>query len=176
MLEKTFVELNPDVGCHILTFLDGIDAINFLETVNNDQQFWCIAKTLDHHFMELIKMFCGHQRISLSPDTLPFNFTDEHEIVDGRAIPVSNRYSDFKYPSQRLYVHPCFSVEGFIRLCEVYRTPLFKCYSRLLPLNTVFYDADFGLLNYEWYAHTIGSERTLNDHEKKLFQGRNDRR
>ncbi|CAF3439191.1 unnamed protein product, partial [Rotaria socialis] len=46
------------------------------------------------------------------------------------------------------------------------------CYSRLLPLNTVCYNynADFGLLDYEWYGHTIGAERLLNDYEKTLFR------
>ncbi len=41
MITSTIVELNQDIGCHILTFLDGIDATNFIEAVNNSEQFRC---------------------------------------------------------------------------------------------------------------------------------------
>ena len=171
MTERTVVELNQDVGCHLLKFLEGIDATNFIEAVNDSPQFWSIAKTSDYHFIEMIKGFCGHQRILL-PRALFENFTDECEIDDERLMVVSKRYSDVIEPSERLYIHPCFSTEGFTKLCEVYKTSLFSCYSRLLPFNNVFYNADFGLLDYEWYSHTIGSDRMLNDHEKSLFKGK----
>jgi hypothetical protein len=171
MTENTVVELNQDVGCYLLRFIDGIDAVNFIEAVNDTQQFWSIAKTSNHHFIEMIKVFYGHQRILL-PRALFEDFTNEYEIDDEQLIVVSKRYSDVIEPSERLYIHPCFSTEGFNKLCKVYKTFLFSCYSRLLPLNTVYYNADFGLLDYEWYGHTIGSERMLNDHEKNLFKGK----
>jgi hypothetical protein len=173
MTENTVVELNQDVGCYLLRFIDGIDAVNFIEAVNDSRQFSSIAKTTDHHFIEMIKVFCDHQRILL-PRALFEDFTNEYGIDDEQLIVVSKRYSDVIEPSQRLYIHPCFSTEGFTKLCEVYKTSLFSCYSRLLPLNTVCfnYNADFGLLNYEWYGHTIGSGRMLNDHEKNLFKGK----
>ena len=41
-----------------------------------------------------------------------------------------------------------------------------------MPFNTTWYDADFGLLNYETYGHTSGSERVLNDHELNLFKSK----
>jgi hypothetical protein len=44
------IELNQLVGYHLLTFIDGADATNFIEAVNDSKQFWSIAKTLDHHF------------------------------------------------------------------------------------------------------------------------------
>ncbi|CAF3285241.1 unnamed protein product [Rotaria sp. Silwood2] len=171
MTGNTVVELNQDVGCYLLRFIDGVDAVNFIEAVNNSRQFWSIAKTSNHHFIEMIKAFRGHHRILLSR-ALFEDFTDEYEIDDEQLIVVSKRYSDVIEPSIRLYIHPCFSTEGFTKLCEVYKTSLFSCYSRLLPLNTVCYNynADFGLLDYEWYGHTIGSERMLNDHEKNLFK------
>ena len=113
-------------------------------------------------------------RILLSR-TLFEDFTNEYEIDNEQLIAISTRYSNVIEPSERLYIHPCFSTKGFRKLCEVYKTPLFSCYSRLLPLNTVCYSytANFGLLDYEWYGHTIGSERMLNDHEKTLFKGNN---
>jgi hypothetical protein len=89
--------LIKDVGCHLLKFLDGIDAtINFLEAVNDSRQFWSIAKTSDYHFIEMVKGFCGHQRILL-PCTVE-NFTDECEIDDGRLMVVSKHYSDVIEP------------------------------------------------------------------------------
>jgi hypothetical protein len=173
MTENTVVQLNQDIGCYLLRFIDGIDAVNFIEAVNDTQEFLAIAKTLDYQFTETIKMFCGHPRILL-PRMLFEDFTNEYEIDNEQLIVVSKRSSDVIEPSQRLYIHPCFSTEGFTKLCVVYKTPLFGCYSRLLPLNTVCYDcnADFGLLNYEWYGHTIGSQRMLNEHEKSLFKGK----
>ncbi|CAF1566950.1 unnamed protein product [Adineta ricciae] len=169
MNRDTIVELNQDIGCYLLRFIDGLDATNFIEAVNNTNQFSSIAKTLDHHFIELFKGFCGHQRILL-PRVLFESFTEDYEIDDTRLRLVSKYYSDVIEPSERLYVHPCFSTSGFAKLCEVYKTSLFECYSRLVPLNNVWYSADFDLLNYESYVHTIGSERLLNDHEKKLFK------
>ncbi|CAM4962682.1 unnamed protein product [Rotaria socialis] len=171
MTKNKVVELNQDVGCYLLRFIDGIDAINFIEAVNDSRQFRSIAKTSDYHFIQMIKVFCGHSRILLP--CAPFeDFTNEYEIDDEQLILLSKRYSDTIEPSIRLYIHPCFSTEGFTKLCEVYQTSLFSCYSHLLPLNTVCYNynADFGLLDYEWYGHTIGAERMLNDHEKHLFK------
>ena len=173
MSKNTVVQLNQDIGCYLLRFIDGIDAVNFIEAVNDSRQFWSIAKKSDHHFIEMIKAFCDHQKVLL-PRALFENFTNEYEIDDEQLIVISKRYSDVIEPSTRLYIHPCFSTEGFTKLCEVYKTSLFSCYSRLLPLNTVCYNysADFGLLDYEWYGHTIGSERMLNVHEKTLFKGK----
>ncbi|CAF2050749.1 unnamed protein product [Rotaria magnacalcarata] len=171
MTENTVVELNQDVGCYLLRFIGGIDAINFIEAVNDSRQFRSIAKTSDYHFIQMIKVFCGHSRILLP--RAPFeDCTNEYEIDDEQFILLSKRYYDTIEPSIRLYIHPCFSTEGFTKLCKVYQTSLFSCYSRLLPLNTVCYNynADFGLLDYEWYGHTIGAERLLNDYEKTLFR------
>lgn len=176
MTDHTVVELNRDIGYYLLMFLDGIDATNFIEAVNNSQQFWSIAKTSDYHFIELIKSFCGHPRIPLSTYAVLGDFTNEYEIDDEQLTVVSTRYSDVTEPSERLFIHPCFSIEGFATLCRVYKTSLFKCYCRLLPLNTVCYNADFGLLNYEWYGDTVGAERLMNDHEKKMFKGNNNRK
>jgi hypothetical protein len=171
MSKNTVVELNEVVGCHLFKFLDGIDTTNFIEAVDGSEQFGSIAKTFDYHFNKLISVFCNYQRILL-PRALFECFTGESEIDEERLVVVSTRYSSVIQPSERLYIYPCFSVEGFSKLCEVYKTSLFKCYCRLLPLNTVWYYADFGLLNYEWYGHTVGLERILNDHEKNLFKGK----
>lgn len=175
MMRNRIVELNPDIGCYLLRFIDGIDAVNFIEAANDSRQFWSIAKTSDYHFIEIIKAFCGHHRILL-PRALFLDFTDEYEIDDEQLVLISKRYRYSKTiePSERLFIHPCFSTEGFTKLCEVYKTSLFSCYCRLLPLNTIYYnyDANFGLLDYEWYGQTIGSKRLLNDHEKYLFKGK----
>lgn len=171
MTENTIVELNQLIGCHILSFLDEIDATNFIEAVNESTQFRSIAKTSDYHFIELIKIFCGHQRIIL-PRTMFENNIDDCQIDNEQLIMFSTRYSSVIQPSERLYIHPCFSIEGFSKLCEVYQTFLFRCYCRLLPFNTFGYDADFGLLNYDSYGHTIGAKRLLNDHERNLFRSK----
>ena len=171
MSKNTIIELNTVVGCHLLKFLDGIDAINFIEAVESSEQFGSIAKTFDHQFTRLISAFCNYQRILL-PRVLFECFTGESEIDEERLVVASTRYSSFIQPSERLYIHSCFSLDGFSKLCKVYKTDFFKCYCRLLPLNTVWYHADFGLFDYEWYGHTVGLERILNDHEKKLFKGK----
>lgn len=171
MSKNTAVKLNEVVGCHLLKFLNGIDAANFVEAADGSEQFGSIAKTLDHHFIRLFSVFYDYQRILL-PRALFECFMGENEIDDERLVVVPTRYSSVIQPSERLYIHPCFSIESFSKLCEVYRTSLFKCYCRLLPLNTFCYYADFGLLDYEWYGRTIGLKRILNDHERKLFKGK----
>ena len=171
MSKNTVVRLNAVVGCHLLKFLDGIDATNFIEAVDNSKQFGSIAKTFDYHFIKLISVFYSYPRILL-PRALFECFTGESEVDDKRLIVISTRYSSFIQPTERLHIYPCFSLDGFSQLCEMYQTSFFKCYCRLLPLNTVWYDADFGLLDYEWYGQTVGQQRILNDHEKKLFKGK----
>jgi len=143
-----------------------------MQAVNDSQQFWSIARTSNHYFIKQIKTLRSHQRIFLSRVSFD-DFMNESEIDDEQLIVVSKSYSNVVKSSIRLYVHSCFAVSGFAKLCEVYRTPLFSCYSQLLLLNTVCYDysADLDLLGYQWYWHTIGSERILNDHEKFLFRG-----
>jgi hypothetical protein len=147
MTEDACVPLNQVIGRHLLTFLYGTDAINFVEAVNDSV----------------------HARICL-PHRLFGCYLDDCDINEDKLALVTNRYSTKIQPGIRLIVHPCFSVDGFRKLAKLYKTPLFECYSRLLPLNTVTYSADFGLLNYLLYSRMIGSGRILNDHENKLFQ------
>ncbi|CAF1611904.1 unnamed protein product [Rotaria magnacalcarata] len=167
--KNTNVELNHVVGCHLLSFLHGMDVINFLEAVNTSNQFWSIAPTAGHYFIELTKIFLGYKRIVL-PRTLFERYTDKYYIDDEQGFLVSERYTYFIEPLQRIFIHPCFSTAGFSKLCPLYKTSLFKCYSRILPFNNSWYDADFPLVNYELYRHTIGSERLLNNHEENLFK------
>ena len=171
MAGKSAVELNQLVGTHLLSLLEGIDAINFIEAVNDSKQFWCIAKSLDQHFMKLISKFQGQQRILL-PGAFFESYTGELEIDEDNLVAISKGYSWVREPRERLYIHPSFSVQGFAKLCHVYKSSLFKCYSRLIPFNTTWYGADFGLLNYESYGHTIGSKRILNDHELNIFKSK----
>jgi hypothetical protein len=169
--EDQFVELNPVIGFYLLNFLDGTDASNFLEVVNETSQFWGIAPTSDRFFLKLTKTFCGRQRI-LVPKELYEYYLHECEVVDYKLVLSSGSASSSIQPIQRLFVHPFFSMEGFGKLCRAYRTPLFKFYSRLLPFNTDLYSADFGLIDFDLYCRTIGSERDLNDYEKTFFKGK----
>jgi len=172
MTRDTFVPLLSQlIGRQLLNFLDGIDAINFIEAVNNSEQFWSLADTSDYTFLKSINMFCGKNRINLCPTFFEY-YQDDCDIDEHQCVLIPKKYSKFIQPSIRLFAHPCFSVDGFRKLSKLYKTPLFQCYSRLLPFNTVKYCADFDLFNYELYSSTIGSSRFLNEHEKKLFKGK----
>ncbi|CAF2240609.1 unnamed protein product [Rotaria magnacalcarata] len=162
-------ELNPDIGLHLVNFLNGIDASNFLEVVNNCSQFLSIATASDRLFIEIMKKFDGRARILL-PAEIYGNYLQDCEILDDKLVPFENHNPSVIQPVQRLFVHPCFSVEGFGVLCKAYRTPLFQYYSRILPFNTDLYCADFGLIDYQLYNETISSERDLNVYEKKFFK------
>ena len=166
------VQLNPDIGCHLVNFLEGIDATNFLETVNNNDQFNSIATTSDLVFRRLLnEILRQSQRVDL-PRTLYECYLEDSEIIDGKLVWLEKQNSSLIQPQQRLFVHSCFTINGFGLLCRAYRTSLFQCYSRLLPFNTDFYYADFGLLDYELYNRTITLERDLNDYEQKLFRSK----
>ncbi|CAF0877870.1 unnamed protein product [Adineta ricciae] len=169
MSTNKIIQCGEFVAYNLLRFLDGVDAINFIEAVDSSEQFGSIAEVFDHRFIILISTFCNHQRIRL-PDIVWHYYRDVGEIDEENFCVIPERYSFFIQPSERLYIHPCFSLEGFLKLCEVYQTPLFKCYSRLLSWNSVYYNAGFALLDYEWYSQTVGSKRTLNGHEKSLFK------
>jgi hypothetical protein len=171
MMENIVVSLNQDIGRHLLTFLDGTNATNFVEAVNSSEPFRSIAETSDHSFYKLAKTFCGHGRISLCR-TFFERYQDDWDIDENQLVFISKRYSTVIQPSLRLFVHPLFSVEGFRKLSRLYKTSLFECYSRLLPINSITYCADFGLLDYKSYSRTIGSSRMLNNHEKNLFKSR----
>ncbi len=65
MSKNPVVGLNAFVGCHLLKFLNGIDATNFIEAVDSSEQFGSIAKTFNYHFIRLISVFCNYPRILL---------------------------------------------------------------------------------------------------------------
>lgn len=169
---EKIVLLNSVVGCHLLDFLHGIDAANFLETVNTSDQFHSIATTSDHTFRQLIKQTFRNVRRIVAPRVSYERYLDCCEIIDDKLAWLKDQDSPYTEPRQRLFIHSCFSVEGFGVLCKAYRTPLFQCYSRLLPFNTEFYCADFGLLDYELFNRTIILERDLNDYEQQLFKSK----
>ncbi|CAF0919486.1 unnamed protein product [Adineta ricciae] len=170
MSKNTIVRCDEVVGGRLLKFLDALDTISFIEAVDGSELFGSIAELPDHHFIRLIRTFTNYERIML-PHTLWDYCRNNSEIDEERLCIVPTRYSFFTQPSERLYIHACFGLEGFSKLCEAYRTSLFQCYCRLLPLNTAYYNADFGLLDYEWFSQTIGLKRALNGHEKNLFRG-----
>lgn len=171
MAKNIIVKLNEVVEYHLLKFLDGIDVTNFIEAVNGSEQFGLIAKTCDVHFYyKLVSVYNKVRRIFLPRESFQY-FTEEMEIDEEQLVLIPTRYSSVTQPSERLYIHPSFTQEGFSMLCELYNTPFFKCYCRLLPLNTVSYYANFGLLDYECYRGSLGLKRGLNQHEKKLFKG-----
>jgi hypothetical protein len=115
MAQNRAVELNQVVGSHLLSFLEEVDATNFIEAVNNSRQFWCIAKSLDQHFIKLINTFLGQQRILL-PRALFESYTGELQIDEENLIVFSKRYSWVRQPCERLYIHPSFSFQGFASL------------------------------------------------------------
>ncbi|CAF1370220.1 unnamed protein product [Adineta steineri] len=114
-------------------------------------------------------MFDHHQPIIVAKEMYQ-HYLHECDVVDCRLVPFEQRDLLLKQPTQRLFVHQSFSIEAFNQLSKTYLTPIFQCYSRLLSFNTDFYCSNYGLINYEFYAQTIGSNRDLNDHEKKFFK------
>ena len=163
------VALNTDVGYHILAHLTSTDATNFLETVNENSQFQSIAVSSDQIFCRLVKQTGGLQRIPIPKQRYDHHLA-ECEIENDRLVPIEQRHSNRAQPRQRLFVYRCFSIDGFAKLSKTYRTPLFQCYSRLLPFNGDLYNADFGLVDYELYYGTMCSNRALNMYERSLFK------
>ncbi|CAF4679326.1 unnamed protein product [Rotaria socialis] len=144
-------ELNADIGLNLVNFLNGTDTSNFLEVVNNCSQFLSIATATDRMLVEIMKKFRGPERILLPAETYE-NYLQDCEILDDKLVPFENHNPSIIQPVQ------------------LYRTPLFQCYSRILPFNTDLYCADFGLIDYQLYNETISSERDLNVYEKKFFK------
>ncbi len=54
MIGNAVIPLPEVIGCHLLTYLYGTDAINFVEAINNTDQFGSIAQTSDHHALALM--------------------------------------------------------------------------------------------------------------------------
>ncbi|CAM2727709.1 unnamed protein product [Rotaria socialis] len=121
-------ELNADIGLHLVNFLNGTDTSNFLEVVNNCSQFLSIATATDRMFVEIMKKFRGPKRILLPAEAYE-NYLQDCKIVDDKLVPFENHNPSIIQPVQRLFVHQCFSIEGFGALCKAYRTSLFQCYS-----------------------------------------------
>ena len=173
MSKEPIVPLNQVIGHHLLSFLEGIDAVNFLAAVDDSEQFGSTAQTSDYAFLQSIKVFRGHGKLFLCRALFEI-YQDNYDLDENRWVLVPKHYSPFMQPRVRLFVHPCFSVDGFRILTKCYKTPLFECYCRLLSFNTAIYGADFGLLNYESHIHTALPARTLNNHENKLFKSKFD--
>ena len=164
-------ELNINVGFHLLKFLDGTDASNFLEVANGSSQFSSIVTTSDAMFQEIMETFRDQSRVLLD-SKLYGHYLQDCEVLDDKLVPFVNRNPGFTQPVQRLFVHPCFCIEGFSALCKAYRTPLFQYYCRILSFNTDLYCADFGLVDYELYCETVSVERDLNVYEKKFLKSK----
>ncbi|CAF1251657.1 unnamed protein product [Adineta ricciae] len=141
--------LNNLIMDHLLTFLDQIDVINFIEAININEEWYSLRiRICQSHFA------C---------------YEDSHDIDETKLVLVSKRYSDVALPELRLFIYPCFTVDAFRKLARFYNVPLFKCFVRLLPFNTIQYCADFGLIDVISFNQTTSSGRTLNEHERKLF-------
>jgi hypothetical protein len=144
--ENKIVRLYPDMGYHLLNFLDGIDSCNFIEVVNDTDQFSSIGAATDYHFRNLIQQIFPRYKSVRIPQEILFTYLEVLEDIDDKIALIRESNLSFIRPIQRLFVYPCFTIEGFRKLCRVYRTPLFECYSRLLSFNIDLYCADFGLM------------------------------
>jgi hypothetical protein len=167
--ENEVVQLNSYIGYYLLQLLDGTDATNFLEVADKSNQFGSIVPVSDHAFIKLMKTFDNNHRIDI-PREMYEKYLHECEVIDSRLVPFNRIILSSRQPKQRLFMHPCFSIEGFKKLRKTYQTPFFQCYSRLLSFNTDFDSSDYGLIDYELYGRTLGSSRDLNDHEIKFFK------
>ncbi|CAF1507444.1 unnamed protein product [Adineta ricciae] len=167
--KNKLVKVIVDAGYHLLNYLGGVDATNYLEIVRTDLQICSLAIVSDHEFFEILKTF-NHDQPFTVPEEMYQCYLHENNIIDFRLVPVHPCDLLLKQPIQRLYVHSSFTAEAFEKLSKTYRTSIFQCYSRLLSFNTDFYSANYGLLDYELYAETVGSNRDLNDYEKRFFK------
>lgn len=168
---KKIIRLNQVIGSDLLNFLDGIDASNFLQVVNDDDQFFSIAPTADQIFRQLFYMLPDFEKIFV-PKKMYEHYLDECEVVNNKLVLIKKTHSRFIQPFQRVYVYSYFTTEGFRKLCRAYLTPLFQCYSRLISFNSDFYQGDFGFINYELYCSTIDLNRDFNEHEEKILKGK----
>ena len=123
---STNVELNRDVGYRLLGFLNGLDALAFLEAVNDSAQFNNIATTLDYHFVESMKKFIGEARV-LIPQVFFHRFSQSFEIKEESLMLSPTRYYNNTSPCQRMFIHPCCGTHRFAQMCQLYRTALFQC-------------------------------------------------
>ncbi|CAF4068105.1 unnamed protein product [Adineta steineri] len=99
----------------------------------------------------------------------------KEEAIFPPDIDEQNRFNEYMFDNhENLYKASLSSISQADIKDEIYDwNHLFADKLRKKYTDTngiVFYSADFGLLDYEWYGHTIGSERILNEHEKKLFK------
>ena len=169
MSNNSVIPFNHLTINHLLTFLDQLDAINFIEAININEELSSLVTSSDYAFRYSIESFCGHKRIRICPRYFDI-YEDNFTIDETNLVLISKRYSDVVLPELRLFVHPCFSVDAFRQLAKFYNAQFFKCFVRLLPFNTIRYSSDFGLVNVISFNRAISSGRILNEHEKKLFQ------
>ncbi|CAF4056797.1 unnamed protein product [Rotaria magnacalcarata] len=94
-------ELNPDIGLHLVNFLNGTDASKFLEVVNNCSQFVSIGTASDRLFVEIMKKSDGRARILL-PAKIYGNYLQDCEILDDKLVPFENHNPSVIQPAQRL--------------------------------------------------------------------------
>ena len=162
------VALNQDIGYLLLGFLDGLNAINFMDAVDGSEQFRTIQITEERIFTKLFTQFAKKERIRVSVPYLHLYLDTCSIDDDGYLCP--DRYDHGAPPVMRLFIHPMFTLEAFKHVCCTYRTPSFQCYARLLPLNTHSYAGNLILADYFLHKHSVGQSRQLNVHERGLFK------
>lgn len=164
-----FTGIISHIGYYLLNFVDGVDATNFIQVLESSGECCSLATTLDGVFLKIVKKFNSDGPIMI-PQELYQHYLHECDLLKFRIVSLEKHDLLLKQPEQRLFVHPHFSMEAFHKLSGTYRAPLFQCYSRLISFNTDFYCSEYGLINYDLYAQTIGFDRSLNVHEMKLFK------
>lgn len=163
------VALNQDIGYLLLRFLDGLNAINFMQAVDGSEQFRTIQITEERIFSKLFAQLVKRERTRVSVPYLHLYLDTCSIDEDGYLSP--DRYDHGAPPTMRLFIHPAFTSEAFKQVCCTYKTPSFPCYARLLPLNTHSYAGTLILADYFLHKQSIGQSRQLNVHERGLFKG-----
>lgn len=168
--KKKVVFLNQDIGYLLVGYLNGLDAINFMKETSGTEQFHRIEITEDRTFNRLFMKLNGEQKVKVPIPCLDFYLETCGIDSDGYLFPLKHQVGE--PPLLRLFIHPTFTTNAFSKLCFTYKTNCFQCYSRLIPLNTHSYVANFFVLDYFEFRNSIGLSRQLNVHEEHLFKSK----
>ena len=168
-VDQKIVPLNQDIAYELIKHIKGLDAVNFIEAANGSKQFQTVEVSEECARRTIFTTLLKEKKISVDVPYLDCYL--ETCFVDAGGYIRPTRYDHRDDPVLRLFIHPIFTAEAFEKLCCAYKTPLFQCYSRLLPFNTHSYVGNLVLVDYFAYRCSIGLARELNSHEQSVFKG-----
>ncbi|CAF1324997.1 unnamed protein product [Adineta steineri] len=167
---EEIVPLCQDIGYTLIKYLNGLNVINFIEAINDSDQFYAIEIISEKAFYKKFTKLMKKEKVKVDVPYV-YCYLDTWSIDDEGYVRPTEQFYQSGAPILRLFVHSTFTDDAFEHICSTYKTSSFQCYTRLIPLNIHTYVGNSTLVDFFSYKNSNGYNRELNVYKRNLFKG-----